>query len=411
MTGEKNILVYINDSLGELDWIAPYMQSEEARDFCFYIYLNGPGSTYDEKIKILQRYGLGSVDNIHCVNRRTRLEPFLFQIDMFLNRVLGRIKLVSFHLFEMCRSTIDGVRWLLSRLPLVKSSVAFDVVFRDYNLKESFALSCFIRHSPQAKIVIYPHAVGLQRKHEMCPREPAKQVQADLWLENSDYSDIMKYDPYYQKIFFASGVPGFDINYKRPALFNIASKKAVIITRDCSMTFGFTYEMAMKAFDELLEKLGEQGYQAYIKHHPRDRELKRWRKIQQKYQHCYELEESLNTLTMEHAVCFTLFSTAPLFLLSRGVPVLEFSPYKQYDAYQQRFPMHYKNENGETTHDLLSLKLFDRIDVSTDDLSSCLEASSLKDLALRQYKVCQTVFPPGANQKITMKLQEITDGR
>jgi len=411
MTGKKNILVYINDSLGELDWIAPYMQSEEAQDFCFYIYLNGPGSTYDEKIKILHRYGLGSADNIHCVNRRTRLEPFLFQVDMFLNRVLGRIKRVSFRLFEMFRSTIDGLRWLLSRLPLVKSSIAFDVIFRDYNLKESFALNCFIRHSPQAKIVIYPHAVGLQRKHEMCPREPAKRVQADLWLENSDYSDIMKYDPYYKKIFFASGVPGFDINYKRASLFNIVSKDVIIITRDCNMVFGFNYEMALNAFDVLLEKLGEQGYTAYIKHHPRDRQLKRWRKVQEKYQHCVELKESLNTLENEYLVCFTLFSTAPLFLLSRGIPVLEFSPYMDYDAYQQNFPMHYKGRRGEMTHDLLSLNIFDHIDIYTNELAEYLEEPLLKDLAIRQYRECQKVFPSAANQKITTKLYEIIDER
>jgi hypothetical protein len=384
------------------------MKSEEAGVFQFYIYLNGPGRDYDEKRDILSRYGLTDYKNIHCLNRPYRRERYLFAIDTFLNRVLGRVKLLSYRLYEIGRKTVDLFREGVAVFPFVESPVVFDVIFRDYNLKESIGLSCLIRQSPEAKIVIYPHAIGLQRVHQMCPREPIKQVRADLWLENSDFSDQAKKDPNYQKVFYPSGVPALDINYKLPPLFNAKSKRIIMITRDCSLTFGFTYEMAMDAFRKVLEQLIQNGYEVHIKHHPRDRKVNEWRAIQQSYPNCYEIEESLSVIDEEWCACFTLFSTAPLFLLSRGVPVFEFSPYLQYDAYERTFPMHYKDRNGNMTHDLLDMGIFHRIE-SGEDLSLYLTEESLAEISSQEIAACRKVFPEGANAKITKKLKEMTD--
>jgi len=405
----KYILVYINDSLGELDWIAPYMKSEETRIFQFYIYLNGPGKDYREKRDILFRYGLTEHENIHCLNRPVKRERLLFEADTLINRVLGRIKLLSFRLFEIGRKSADLLRGGVALLSLVESPVTFDLIFRDYNLKESMGLSCLIRQNPEAKIVIYPHAIGLQRFHPMCPREPIKKVRADLWLENSDYSDQAKKDPYYQKLFYPCGVPAFDINSRLAPLFHAGSKRVIVITRDCSLTFGFTYETAMDAFRKLLEQLVQNGYEVHIKHHPRDRKVDIWREIHKPIPGCYEIEESLSAISGEWCACFTLFSTAPLFLLSRGVPVFEFSPYRQYDTYGREFPMHYKDHDGNLTHDLLDMGIFCRIGCG-EDINGYLDEEKLLEVVRQETEAYRKVFPLGANAKISQKLKVLTDG-
>ena len=402
----QNILIYINDSLGELDWISPFIKSEEGKKFDFYIFLNGPGKTYQDKIDILRRYGLVG-KNIHCLNTHSKTDYYLFKLDEFLNRVLGRIKLYSFQLFKLFRSLFDFIRFFGSYL-IDNRTIKFDYIFRDYNLKESFSLQRYIRSNQKAKIVIFPHAVGLQKEHPDCPKEALKIVASDLWLENSDLSDLAQNTEAYKDIFFASGVPAFDINYKMKGLFDFKIKRVLIITRDCGMAFGFTYNDAYKVFDTLLESLNEMEYDIVIKHHPRDRRLREWRNIQSKYPNIIELDESLSSINEQYSACFTLFSTAPLFLLSRQIPVFEFSPYKKIEEYVDKLPMHYADKSGLLTHDLLSLNLYQRLD-NLDNLLIYMNEEYLLSLSSSQYSKCKEIFPEGANLRIFNRLMELQD--
>lgn len=404
----KNILIYINDSLGELDWIAPFMKSDEAKDFNFYIFLNGPGETYQDKINILNQYGLNQ-KNITSLNSHSKKDFYIFKLDEFSNRVLGRIKLYSFSMFKIMRNIVDRIRWTGSYF-LGSVEIEFNYIFRDYNLKESFSLQRYLRVNKSAKIIIFPHAVGLQKIHPSCRREPLRVVPAHLWLENSNFSDITKETDAYRDVFFASGVPAFDINYKLKSLFDAQCKKVLIITRDCGMTFGFNYQEAYVVFDTLLNHLEKMDYSVEIKHHPRDRKLKEWQKIQQKYKNIKEAEGSLGDRVEALSACFTLFSTAPLFLLSRGVPIFEFSPYQNYNFYKNELPMHYSDEEGLLTHDLLSLKLYKRLD-NINKVTEYMDRENLKKLSTSQYRQCQEIFPIGANLNIANKLRGLFHGR
>ena len=404
----KNILIYINDSLGELDWIAPFIKSEEAQGFNFYIFLNAPGKSNQEKLDILKRYGLNK-KNIYSINSQSKKDYYIFKFDEFLNRLLGRIKLYSFRAFKAFRTFFDQIRFLSSYL-LPSPSVKFDYIFRDYNLKESFVLQQYIRLNKEAKSIVFPHAVGLQKIHPFCPREALKIVKCDLWLENSKLSDIAKNTDAYKDVFFASGVPAFDINYKLKSLFDVEVKKVLIITRDCGMTFGFNYEEAYVVFDSLLNHLEKMGYRIEIKHHPRDRKLKEWRSIQKKYQNIKEVDGSLGDINKTLSACFTLFSTAPLFLLSRRVPIFEFSPYQKYNLYKNKLPMHYSDDDGLLTHDLLSLKLYKKLD-NFNKITEYMSKENLENLSLSQYKQCQEIFPTGANLNIVNKLLGLTNDR
>lgn len=400
----KNILIYINDSLGELDWIAPFIKSSEGKEFSFHIFLNGPGVTYQDKINILEKYGLDK-KNVLCINSESKKDYYLYKIDEFFNRVLGRTKLISYSGYVVSRKIVDFVRLSIGSLHTT-SDCPYEYIFRDYNLKDSISFMKLKSGCKNAKIVVFPHAVGLQKIHTDCPREALRKINIDLWLENSDLSDIAKKDKFYRNKFFASGAPAFDINYKLPTLFSAKVKKVLLITRDCSITFGFDYASALKAFSLILKELNVLGYSVYIKHHPRDRRLNDWRKLQEQYPNAKELNQSLTTISDKYSACLTLFSTAPLFLLSRQIPVFEFSPYKTYKFYNAKLPMHYSDKNGLLTHDLLELGLYERLD-DLSKLRNYLHENSLSEISKLQYQKCQKIFIKGANANIANKLMDL----
>jgi len=399
---KKNVLIYINDSLGELDWIAPFLKLNYVKHFNFYIFLNGVGNNYEDKEKVLKKYGLKDVQLLNSKDTR-----FAFLVDDFLNRVLGRVKLLSYNLFVFGRYVVDIFRKMASYL-IPSNSVEFDFILRDYNLKDSIYLINYIKKNKNARVVIFPHAVGLQKYHEECPRESIKEVKSDLWLENSKESDMALKSDFYKNKFFASGVPAFDINYKKVSLFNIDVKRVLVITRDCGLAFGFTYEDAFNSFKIMLDKFYLLDYEVEVKHHPRDTRVSKWREIQQSYDNVKEVDFTLTELEKEYSVCFTLFSTAPLFLLSRYIPVIEFSPYKKYDDYKRSFAMHFKDKDGSLTHDLLILELFKRIEL--DEIETILEKDSLKELSKSQFTKMKQIFPDEANKNIYTKLLELVDG-
>lgn len=404
-----NILIYVNDSLGELDWIAPFIKSTEGKKFNFYIFLNGPGKTYTEKIDILNIYSLID-ENIFILNKDTKIDRYLFKIDNFLNKVLARINKFSYRAFIFFRKLIDILRYVFSHIYKKEKKIKFQYIFRDYNLKDSFLLSLYINNNKNAKIVIYPHAVGLQRKHVDCPRNSVKKVKANLWLENSHLADLVKDSKYYGDIFFASGAPALSENYDKKSLFNIKSKKILVITRDCGKVYGFEYDDAFKAFEKIVVKSKKLGLIVVVKHHPRDKKIDKWREIQNKFSNIQELNGSLNNIEEEYKACFSLFSTASLFALSRQIPVFEFSPYKPCIEYGYKMPFHYCDKNGLLTHDLLDLKLFYRLS-NIEDFEKSLKSEILQELSKKQFKICREIFSNNANRKIVNKLIEIIDER
>jgi hypothetical protein len=402
----KKVLIYINDSLGELDWIVPFIKSKEGRVFIFYIFLSGPGKNYHEKVDILKQYGLDE-NNIICINKHLKKDFYAFKFDQFLNRVLSRINMYSFWAIGISNSIFNFI-WLAISHFLRYDSHKFDYIFRDYGLDNGLFLTHCLRFNNNAKIIIFPHGIALKKIHPSCLLEPPlKIVSADLWLENSDLSDIAKNNKVYKSIFLASGVPAFDTNYKKESLFDVESKKVLIITRPCRIFLGFNYADAYKVLDEILQQLESMGYLVEIKHHPRERELKGWRKIQNKYLNVKEIKQSLSDINGKYSACFTLYSTAPLFLLSRRIPVFEFSPYKNYTDYKKKFSVHYKGKRGLLTHDLLELKLFEKLDSS--NISECMGKERLECLSAFQYRKCKDIFPGGANSSIANKLIELLD--
>lgn len=401
----KKILIFIDYSLGELDWIAPFILSKEASTFDFYIYLNAPGNNDKEKKAILTSMGLKQV-NVHYANSLLDISPKFIWMDEIINKILDKIKKNFYVLFKYIRIFTDRVRRFFSNFIKQNKKIKFDIIFRDYNLKESFALSTFLVHNKDAKIVVFPHAVGLQKYNLNCPRESFKYVKADLWLENSNLSDLALKSQYYKNIFYATGAPSFEVNYKKPPLFDKKVKTVLILTRDCGFVYGFSYEDALLVFNEILEIFDYYGFRVLVKHHPRDKQVEQWRNVQAKFSNVSEYTSSLNNISQNLCACFSFFSTAGIFLLSRKVPIFEISPYKKCEQYSYKMPFHFCGKNDYLSHDLLELGIFKRL--KPNDFSAVtLSEDSLEVMSKQQYAKCQEIFPSGANKKIAEKLESL----
>ena len=400
-----NILIFINDSLGELDWIAPFIKSEEGDKFIFYIYLNGPGNSYAEKMKILSSYDLKK-DNIFLLNTKFKLDSYLFKLDNFMNKALNKIKIYSYGMFTVFRSLLDVLRGSFGVLFKANQAIRFDFIFRDYNLKDSFVLSRYIKTNIHAKIIIFPHSIGIQKAHIECPRELVEKVKSDLWLENSRESNLVLGMREYQKIFYVTGSPTMGENYNKESLFDSSSKNILILTRICISDYGFTHSEGLAVFHELLLSFDKLGLRAIIKHHPRDERLNDWKEIQNKFLNTEEYSGSLNDIKVDLKACFSLFSSAPLYVLSRQVPVFEVSPYKKCVDYNRQMPFHFCGKSGFITHDFLELELYERI-LDLNNIVNVLEKEYLQEVSKKQFKRCVEIFPSGANKKIRARLEDM----
>ncbi|GGX60345.1 polysialyltransferase family glycosyltransferase [Saccharospirillum salsuginis] len=395
----KRILIYINDSLGELDWITPFLLSDEASKYKFFIYFNNVGSDLEAKKRIYSEYSL-TRDNITLLNSKENHFPKLSKIDDFVNRALNKIKGINYHLFEWSRNGMDFLRVFVAKF--IPNSYRFDVIFRDYNLKDSFALRILAKNSSNAKFVIFPHAVGIQRVIPGHTREPIKSTKVDLWLENTEISDYAAEK--YSNQLFVSGAPVLSDNFKKESMFDPESSRILILTRICSPEYGFTLEDSLSVYSDILSWCSGNSFNVMVKHHPRDKNLKVWRKIQERFSNVEEYTDSLMNLSDKFSACLSFFSTAGLFLTSRRVPVFDISPYEELKE-AVSYPFHFNGEDGRLTHDLVEQGCFSRL----ENYDKIKDISFLSDSSRRQYNCCKQLFPEEAHKRIQLKLDEVLD--
>jgi len=397
----KNILIYIDTSLGELDWLLPFIKSKQGKIFNFYILLNEFGLKINaSKVKAISKsYNLDE-KNIYLVNRFT-LTAKIASVLIFFLKIFLFIPSFSKKIYEF-----EGV---IKVLLLKYRSISFDYIFRDAGLDDSLYLNYFVGRNQSSKIIVFPNGVGLMPRIPGAKQDTFRLVPVDLWLENSEFSDMAKNVKEYAEVFYVSGSPPLDINYRKKSLYDYKSKRAIVITRNCRMDYGFDYEMAFDALHKILDKLNKGGFSVDIKHHPRQRNLSKWRRIQSKFPNINELTDSLNGISKNYSVCLTLHSSAPIFLLSRGIPVLEFSPYKKFKEYSVDFTYHFENKDGYLTNLMIDKGLYEKIE--SEYLEDYLQKEKLDYLSRKQLEVCKQMFPTDANSKITHKLVEMMDDK
>jgi len=385
----KKVLIFIHKSLGELDWIAPFIKSKEVEEFDFFIYLNKMGSDYEEKSEILKKYGLIK-ENVTLLDNERHSRKSFKLIDRRLQKLKKKLKWLS----------PVAAFFRLKNAKSLAYEDGFDFIFRDYQLRYVFELACFLAVNKRAKVIVFPHAIAIPRintQFVVDGRPPA--VQIDLWLENSTRAYQF---PEVSDVFYVSGAPGLSSFYDMDGLFDSSSPNVLINTRNEFDLHGCTKEAALSRFDEVLSFCQREGLTAYIKHHPRDHELYLYRDIQKKYSCVKEYTGTLTDVNMKLRACLSFFSTSGLYLTARHVPVIDITPY--FDLKDLKpLALHYGDKEGRLTNDLMEIGVQERM----GDFDLLLSSERLSNLSSKQFDALLSYFPANSNNKIMNKLKEL----
>lgn len=387
------ILIFIDESWGELDWIVPFILSDEAKKYNFMIF----SKTNMLNEKMIENYKLKH-SNINIINSEELFSPYHYFIyrtlPRFVQKRLKNITLIDKFVEFIQNKSYDNIT------KSIEIYDDFDFIFRDFNLKSSFELEALLSINQKAKVVVFPHAVGIQKTTKGFKDNFEKVDRVDVWLENTSLST--RAIQYYKEEFLASGAPMLSKLYESMPLFNFDIKRVFIITRDGFSDFGCTREAALKRYEEILSFCSKNNFQVYVKHHPRDKKIYRYRDIQKKFDNIIEYEKSLITLNMELTICLSFYSTAGIFFSARKIPVFDITPYDSCES--KSLPFHYCDDNdGKYTHDLIALNIQEK--VPSYDLLN--DSQYLQMLSIKQFESLQHNFPKNANQIIALKLEEV----
>jgi len=386
----KKVLIFIHKSLGELDWIAPFIKSKEAEVFDFSIYLNKMGDSYAEKKEIIGRYGLDK-ENVILLNNANYSKSFYKLIDKRLQKL---------------KKTTGFFKPLAKYLRLRNAkelaySEDFDFIFRDYQLRYVYELSCFLRVNRKAKVIVFPHAIAIPRINtQFVVDKRPPDVKIDLWIENSSKAYQL---PDIRDVFYVTGAPGLSSFYNLEGLFDPGSSNVLINTRNEFDLHGCTKEAALERFDQVLAFCEQKGLIAQIKHHPRDHELYLYRDIQKKYTCAVEYTGTLTNISMKFRACLSFFSTSGLFLTARKVPVFDITPYVPFSEFNLS-ALHYSDAEGRLTNDLMEIGVQERL----IDLEDLFTMGVLAELSEKQFSSLIKCFPANSNRLVASKLEELS---
>jgi len=387
----KKVLIFIHKSLGELDWIAPFIKSKETEALDFFVYLNKMGSSYEDKKDILDKYGLDK-ENVTLLKNEDYSRKFYKLIDKRLQKIRKKVSCFKplakyFRLKNAKKQNYDE---------------DYDFIFRDYQLRYVYELSCFLIVNKKAKVIVFPHAIAIPRINTqfVVDKRPPR-VKIDLWLENSTKAYQL---PEIRDVFYVTGAPGLSSFYNSEGLFDPASRNVLINTRNEFDLHGCTKEAALERFDQVLEFCEQNDLIAQVKHHPRDHELYLYRDIQKKYTCAFEYTGTLTNISMKFRACLSFFSTSGLFLTARKVPVFDITPYVSFKDFKP-LALHYSDNEGRLTNDLMEIGVQERL-INLHDLS---KENVLEELSEKQFNVLTKYFPANSNNLILNKLEELSN--
>jgi hypothetical protein len=396
------ILVFINDSLGELDWIQPFILWGAQNGYTFHVYFNLPGKDESERLNIFEDYFKNS-SNIYLLNKKLRLPRLLSMADRYTNSILRRISGLNYRFFKILRFFVDVLRGVVGLLlGLMYKPPKVDCIFRDYNLKDSFALSILRSRNRNAKIIIFPHSTAIQSNSKNTPKNTPKKIKVDLFLENTILST--QFSSPFKETFVAVGSPSFDSLENSKPIASYKKKSFLFITRNCDERyFGINYQDSGEVFEKALSWAKVNGYTVYVKHHPRDLRLEFWRNIQKKFDNVVEVTKTLNHFSEKIAFALCLYTSAGLLFTIRGVPVFDVSPYK---GNVEKLPFHSFDKNGNIVHELIDYGFYGQVN-NLEKFFSTISIEYLEKSANSQLSVLKKYFPAHSCQKIDEAVKSI----
>jgi hypothetical protein len=394
------LFVFINNSKGELDWIAPFLSDRILHNDNIDIYLHNIEEDESKLKHIIKDYNLNK-DNINIIKFNNKIFKLFKLYDSIFERILARFKETNSILYNFFNWIyISSLKFILF---FKFSKKTYDFIFRDYNLKETTILFNIINSNPQAKIVVFPHAFGIQRLPSWAKSKIShKKVKCDLYLENTYLST--RFLDIYRNCFFVSGAPIIALNYNKESLFSLSSNNVLILLRDGYESSGCTNEQALNTFKKVLSFLNKNEHNVFVKRHPRKNVFQeQFSNEINRYDNVQIYNDSLISLNQKFIFCLSFFSSGGLFLTSRHIPVFDITEYKKCnDPTVYGLATHFCNK-GKLTHYLLHYGMQN----SLNDLNKLLDKDYLKIISETQYNNLKKYYPADSNIKIYNKLKEL----
>jgi len=305
-------LVVINKSFGELDWLAMNKNLLLGdNDYSILIYR----MEYEAVKKYFPKF-ISDAPNVQTVE----------EISGFYGRLMGRadswLDRVSTYIFNRTKSlflqcVIEEIFLYFRRFMAYLIFRKFkmfdcDMLLYENNYRSSILLEC-LKLNGVSRLVFYPHHFGFTQRNNYFDRLLFKKINVDFVCVNySEESDGHKYKK----------VPSSKPSELTKSQIN---PEIVIVTRQCSLMYGFSLEEAVEVVEKVLIRYGNKIQ--YIKNHPRDLDNPEWKRIAQKYD-LVEVNSSLIDMSISRPlICITLY-TGLIFQLSKlGVKCFDISPF------------------------------------------------------------------------------------
>lgn len=334
-----NHLIYINDSTGELDWIAPYIKQLSMVGDDAYVILALPRMSGRKKMDIFESYFLNS----QVVRLSTNLcDNLILKVEFFLERVVAKlIKNPEKRILLNGAISVSLSYFASLKLPNL------DYLYLDYNLKEKAIFRKIKRTNRNAKIIIYPHSTAIMTNTRKTPKPKVATVDCDLFLESTEFNSRF-YD--YQEKIRVVGSPTLDI-FRALPLRTLPKKTVLFLTRRNVSEFAMDEAETLKKFKILINFCKKHDYAIHIKHHPRDTELYKWRELYVNA-NVEEIEYDITGLNNNYAAVFATYTSAVVLFAAKGIPTFDFTGYA---GNTEKLSYHYIDENQTITHELIEL--------------------------------------------------------
>ena len=396
MNRKKCILIFINDSLGELDWIAPFIESSK-NEFDFKVFLYLPNKSKADRERVFREY-FGEQSGVVFLNNIADIPLGARTLDRILNSFIRRIGIRSRRVSEALSASTNLVRRLLAALCTLNFNrrLSFDLIFRDYNLKDSIGLALLMRlNNVDPKIIIFPHSTAILSNTPVTPKRPARNVPHDLFFENTRLSS--KFLPVFEGTYTVVASPSLDVMRDSSTPTDFRARSVIFVTRNCDPDFfGFTQVDALRVFEECLAWAEKEGIRVLCKHHPRDTRLSEWRSVQTRYHTAFEIVSSLNDFREPIDGVLSFYTSVGILFTCQGIPVFDVSPYK---GETTRLPFHYRDSSDEITHELIEHGLYARPNNSSE-FNYLLDEQLLRSIGAAQKAATDDIFPRNACESI-----------
>jgi len=307
----------LNKSLGEMDWLSVHSEylfgNQPVTYICYRITKKQllqfcPSLFKDENVQVIDSEELfGNYKlTVNIDNFLDRLSTYIFNhaghtAQMFVD--LGFIYLKA--LISIILVHIDK-----KKLPIKGK------LFHENNDRTTCFFEAIKRSISGDEVIFFPHHFGITTPKNKYTSFIHNKIGVSKCYVNGYNETVFNA---YERI----------KHKKQSKITNDVPVKYLILTRQCSESFGFTEGAAYKSLDKLLSDLTSvlPKSQIYIKNHPRDKDNLSWAKLTDKYSLRDMDYSAIDFVKQNNVICFHLHTTLAIQVSQLGSKCFDVSPY------------------------------------------------------------------------------------